>query len=217
MIAKTMAVDLTKLRIELRKRGLSRSNLDDDPVKQFSLWFTEAIDSGIVEPSAMSLATTDESEIGIRTVLLKYFDDKGFVFYTNYKSKKSRQIETRPEAALLFSWLTLERQIKIVGSVEKVSSLESIKYFASRPKDSQIGAWASKQSTTISSRNILQSQFESMKQKFSSGEVPLPDFWGGYRVIPRTIEFWQGRESRLHDRFVYQRSEDGWTISRLSP
>ncbi len=212
-----MAVDLTKLRIELRKRGLSRSNLDDDPVKQFSLWFTEAIDSGIVEPSAMTLATTDESEIGIRTVLLKYFDDKGFVFYTNYKSKKSRQIETRPEAALLFSWLTLERQIKIVGSVEKVSSLESIKYFASRPKDSQIGAWASKQSTTISSRDILQSQFESMKQKFSSGEVPLPDFWGGYRVIPRTIEFWQGRESRLHDRFVYQRSEDGWTISRLSP
>ncbi len=212
-----MAVDLTKLRIELRKRGLSRSELDNDPVKQFSLWFTEAIDSGIVEPSAMSLATADESEIGIRTVLLKYFDDKGFVFYTNYKSKKSRQIETRPEAALLFSWLTLERQIKIVGSVEKVSSLESIKYFASRPKDSQIGAWASKQSTTISSRDILQSQFESMKQKFSSGEVPLPDFWGGYRVIPRTIEFWQGRESRLHDRFVYQRSEDGWTISRLSP
>ena len=212
-----MAVDLTKLRIELRKRGLSRSNLNNDPVKQFSLWFTEAIDSGIVEPSAMSLATMDESEIGIRTVLLKYFDDKGFVFYTNYKSKKSRQIETRPEAALLFSWLTLERQIKIVGSVEKVSSLESIKYFASRPKDSQIGAWASKQSTTISSRDILQSQFESMKQKFSSGEVPLPDFWGGYRVIPRTIEFWQGRESRLHDRFVYQRNKDGWTISRLSP
>ncbi len=212
-----MAVDLTKLRIELRKRGLSRSNLDDDPVKQFSLWFTEAIDSGIVEPSAMSLATRDESEIGIRTVLLKYFDDKGFVFYTNYESKKSRQIKTRPEAALLFSWLTLERQIKIVGSVERVSSLESIKYFASRPKDSQIGAWASKQSTTISSRDILQNQFESMKQKFSSGEVPLPDFWGGYRVIPRTIEFWQGRESRLHDRFIYQRSEDGWTISRLSP
>ena len=212
-----MAVDLTKLRNELRKRELSRSNLDDDPVKQFSLWFTEAIDSGIVEPSAMSLATRDESEIGIRTVLLKYFDDKGFVFYTNYKSKKSRQIETRPEAALLFSWLTLERQIKIVGSVEKVSSLESIKYFASRPKDSQIGAWASKQSTTISSRDILQSQFESMKQKFSSGEVPLPDFWGGYRVIPRTIEFWQGRESRLHDRFVYQRNKDSWTISRLSP
>ena len=179
-----MAVDLTKLRNEFRKSGLSRSDLDDDPVKQFLLWFTEAIDSGIVEPSAMSLATTDESEIDIRTVLLKYFDDKGFIFYTNYESNKSRQIETKPEAALLFPWLALERQIKIVGSVEKVSRLESIKYFASRPKDSQIGAWASKQSSTISSRSILQSQFASMKRKFSSGEVPLPDFWGGYRVTP---------------------------------
>ena len=212
-----MTVDLTELRNKFRKSGLSRSDLDDDPVKQFSLWFTEAIDSGIVEPTAMSLATSDESEIGLRTVLLKYFDDKGFVFYTNYESKKSRQIEKRPEAAILFPWVALDRQIKIIGGVEKVSSLESIKYFATRPKDSQIGAWASKQSTTISSRDILQNQFESMKRKFSSGEVPLPDFWGGYRVIPRTIEFWQGRESRLHDRFIYRRIEDSWTISRLSP
>ncbi len=212
-----MTVDLTELRNKFRKSGLSRSDLDDDPVKQFSLWFTEAIDSGIVEPTAMSLATSDESEIGLRTVLLKYFDDKGFVFYTNYESKKSRQIEKRPEAAILFPWVALDRQIKIIGGVEKVSSLESIKYFATRPKDSQIGAWASKQSTTISSRDILQNQFESMKRKFSSGEVPLPNFWGGYRVIPRTIEFWQGRESRLHDRFIYRRIEDSWTISRLSP
>ncbi len=212
-----MIVDLEKLRNELRKSGLSRSDLNVSPIKQFSAWFTEAIDAGVVEPSAMSLATTDGIEIGIRTVLLKYFDDKGFVFYTNYGSKKSRQIDTKPEAALLLPWLALERQIKIVGSVEKISSLESIKYFASRPKDSQIGAWASNQSAIISSRNILQNQFESMKKKFSDGEVPLPDFWGGYRVIPRTIEFWQGRKSRLHDRFIYQRETDHWKITRLSP
>jgi len=212
-----MTVDLTNLRKEFRQTGLNRSELDSDPFKQFSLWFSQAIKVGIVEPSAMSLATADESEIGIRTVLLKHFDDKGFVFFTNYSSKKSQQIEVKPQAALLFSWLDLGRQVKIVGSVEKITTLESIKYFASRPKDSQLGAWASQQSETISSRSLLVSQFESMKNKFSKGEVPLPDFWGGYRVIPQSIEFWQGRESRLHDRFIYQRSETGWSINRLSP
>ena len=212
-----MAVDLTNLRKEFRQNGLNRSELDDDPFKQFSLWFSQAIKLGIVEPSAMSLATVDENEIGIRTVLLKHFDEKGFVFFTNYGSKKSQQIEVKPQAALLFPWLDLERQIKIIGSVEKVTTLESIKYFASRPKDSHLGAWASQQSAAISSRSLLGSQFESMKNKFSKGEVPLPDFWGGYRVIPERIEFWQGRESRLHDRFIYQRSVNGWSISRLSP
>ena len=212
-----MTVDLTNLRKEFRQTGLNRSELDSDPFKQFSLWFSQAIKVGIVEPSAMSLATADESEIGIRTVLLKHFDDKGFVFFTNYSSKKSQQIEVKPQAALLFSWLDLGRQVKIVGSVEKITTLESIKYFASRPKDSQLGAWASQQSATISSRSLLVSQFESMKNKFSKGEVPLPDFWGGYRVIPQSIELWQGRESRLHDRFIYQRSETGWSINRLSP
>ena len=212
-----MTVDLTNLRKEFRQTGVNRSELDSDPFKQFSLWFSQAIKVGIVEPSAMSLATADESEIGIRTVLLKHFDDKGFVFFTNYSSKKSQQIEVKPQAALLFSWLDLGRQVKIVGSVEKITTLESIKYFASRPKDSQLGAWASQQSATISSRSLLVSQFESMKNKFSKGEVPLPDFWGGYRVIPQSIEFWQGRESRLHDRFIYQRSETGWSINRLSP
>ena len=212
-----MTADLTNLRKEFRENGLNRSELDNDPFKQFSLWFTQAIKSGIVEPSAMSLATADEKEIGIRTVLLKHFDDKGFVFFTNYGSKKSQQIKVKPQAALLFPWLNLERQVKIIGNVEKISTLESIEYFASRPKDSQLGAWASQQSVTISSRSLLISQFESMKNKFSKGEVPLPDFWGGYRVIPDSIEFWQGRESRLHDRFIYQRSVNGWSISRLSP
>ena len=212
-----MTADLTNLRKEFRENGLNRSELDNNPFNQFSLWFTQAIKSGIVEPSAMSLATADEKEIGIRTVLLKHFDDKGFVFFTNYGSKKSQQIKVKPQAALLFPWLNLERQVKIIGNVEKVSTLESIKYFASRPKDSQLGAWASQQSVTIASRSLLISQFESMKNKFSKGEVPLPDFWGGYRVIPDSIEFWQGRESRLHDRFIYQRSDNGWSISRLSP
>ena len=212
-----MTVNLTNLRKEFRQKGLNRSELDNNPFEQFSLWFTQSVDLGIAEPSAMSLATADEKEIGIRTVLLKHFDDKGFVFFTNYGSKKSQQIEVNPHAALLFPWLDLDRQVKIVGSVEKITTLESIKYFASRPKDSQLGAWASQQSETISSRSLLVSQFESMKNKFSKGEVPLPDFWGGYRVIPDSIEFWQGRESRLHDRFIYQRSDNGWNISRLSP
>ena len=212
-----MTVDLTNLRKEFRQNGLNKSELDDNPFNQFSLWFSQAIKVGIIEPSAMSLATADDNEIGIRTVLLKHFDDKGFVFFTNYGSKKSKQIEVKPQAALLFPWLELERQVKIVGSVEKITTIESIKYFASRPKDSQLGAWASQQSSTISSRSLLVSQFESMKNKFSKGEVPLPDFWGGYRVIPESIEFWQGRESRLHDRFIYQRSGNDWNISRLSP
>jgi pyridoxamine 5'-phosphate oxidase len=212
-----MTGDLTHLRREFRQSGLRRDELDASPIVQFSQWFAQAKEAGVVEPSAMSLATADDDNIGVRTVLLKFFDEKGFVFFTNYGSTKSHQLDSRAQAALLFPWLALERQVKIMGKVERISALESIKYFASRPKESQLGAWASQQSSSISSRGLLLSQFESMKSKFSKGEVPLPDFWGGYRVIPETIEFWQGRENRLHDRLIYKREEGEWVVSRLSP
>ena len=208
--------DLSNLRKEYLQSGIIREDLNDSPIEQFSLWFSQAMEANIIEPSAMSLATSDDS-IGIRTVLLKYFDKKGFVFFTNYESKKSKQIQNNPKAAILFPWLALERQVKIIGSVEKITKLESLKYFSSRPKDSQIGAWASRQSSRISSRSVLSEQFASMKNKFSGGEIPLPDFWGGYRVVPESIEFWQGRENRLHDRFIYELKSGNWSISRLSP
>ena len=211
-----MTGDLSNLRKEYLKSGIVKDNLKSNPIEQFSLWFDQAIEANIIEPSAMSLATSDDY-IGIRTVLLKFFDDKGFVFFTNYESKKSKQLQNNPQAALLFPWLALERQVKIIGSVEKITKLESLKYFSSRPKDSQIGAWSSQQSSKISSRAILIDQFAAMKKKFANGEIPLPEFWGGYRVVPQSIEFWQGRESRLHDRLIYERKDNGWDISRLSP
>ena len=209
-------VDLSNLRKEYLQSVIIKEDLSQNPIEQFSLWFSQAMEANIIEPSAMSLATSDDS-IGIRTVLLKYFDERGFVFFTNYESKKSKQIQNNPQAAILFPWLALERQVKVIGSVEKITKLESFKYFSSRPKDSQLGAWASQQSSKISSRSVLAEQFTSIKKKFSSGEIPLPDFWGGYRVIPKSIEFWQGRENRLHDRFIYELSSGQWTISRLSP
>lgn len=212
-----MTVDLTHHRHEFLKSGLSRNELNECPFKQFEFWLKQAEEIGVLEPSAMSLATSDGVNVSLRTVFLKFFNEQGFVFFTNYGSKKSKQIEANPHAALLFPWLSLERQVKISGRVEKISKLDSLKYFTSRPKGSQLGAWASQQSSRVSSRQLLVSQFESMKQKFQKGDVPLPDFWGGYRVIPDTIEFWQGRENRLHDRFVYERSNDEWLISRLAP
>jgi len=212
-----MSVDLLQLRREFSEKGLTRNELSDDPLVQFERWMDEATQAGLTLPNAMSLATSDDSGVSIRTVLLKSFDDKGFVFFTNYNSKKSKQIQDNPKAALLFPWLDLERQVKISGRVEKLSTLESIKYFSTRPKDSQLGAWASQQSSKISSRQVLLSQFASMREKFSKGEVPLPDFWGGYRVVADSIEFWQGRENRLHDRFVYTTDGGNWTITRLAP
>ncbi len=210
-------MDLSHHRHEFLKTGLSRSALNSDPFKQFELWFKQAEQYDVIEPTAMSLATSDGIDVSIRTVLLKYFDPQGFVFFTNYGSSKAKQIAVNNHVALLFPWLSLERQVKIKGTAEKISSLESMKYFASRPKDSQIGAWASQQSSHISSRQLLLSQFDSMKSKFQNGEIPLPDFWGGYRVVPQSIEFWQGRENRLHDRFVYEKYDNQWLINRLAP
>ena len=212
-----MSVDLLQLRREFSDKGLTRKELSSDPFVQFEQWMDEATQSGLTLPNAMSLATSNQDGVSIRTVLLKSFDRAGFVFFTNYNSKKSKQIQENPKAALLFPWLDLERQVKISGRVEKLTTLESIKYFSTRPKDSQLGAWASQQSSKISSRQVLLSQFASMREKFTKGEVPLPDFWGGYRVVADSIEFWQGRENRLHDRFVYIANGDSWSISRLAP
>ena len=199
--------------------GLARDSLDPDPIKQFETWYGQVIQAGLFEPSAMTLATVSpEGQPYLRTVLLKLFDQQGFVFYTNYASRKAKHIANNPNTALLFAWVPLARQVKITGKAEKVSLAESLKYFATRPRGSQIGAWASPQSEIVSSRSMLEAKFEELKQKFSAGEVPLPEFWGGYRVVPESIEFWQGRDNRLHDRFIYARTESGgWRIDRLAP
>jgi len=212
-------LDLTKLRGKYTTRGLEVEDLDKNPFKQFEIWFNDALNEKLCEPNAMSLATVGKDlKPSLRTVLLKTFDKNGFVFFSNYKSKKAKQIEENPNAAALFAWLELERQIKIEGSIEKISTAASLKYFLSRPKGSQLGAWVSHQSEVISSRSLLEQKFDEMKNKFASGEVPFPSFWGGYVIKPTKIEFWQGGQDRLHDRFVYEKDEnDNWSISRLAP
>ena len=212
------SMDISDLRREYMYAGLSRDDLDDDPVNQFEQWFLDAQQNGLDNPNALSLATAGADGMpSVRTVLLKAFDGQGFVFYTNYGSRKAREIAENPQAAMLFHWLEFDRQVKIQGPVCKVSAAESLKYFSTRPRGSQIGAWCSEQSSPIGSRTLLVQAYESIKTKFEHGEIPLPDFWGGYRVEPIRIEFWQGRENRLHDRFEYVRDGDGWTIQRLAP
>ena len=198
---------------------LDREDLADDPVEQFEGWFSYACETVPLDPNAVSISTVDaEGRPSSRTVLLKYFDDKGFVFFTNYDSKKARQIDANPNVALLFFWSDAARQVKIRGKAERIPTSETLKYFMSRPRGSQIGAWVSAQSSVVSSRSLLESKFQEMKQKFSNKEIPLPSFWGGYRVVPEIIEFWQGRRNRLHDRFQYTKQEDGsWSIERLAP
>ena len=211
-------MDLSRLRQDYRQSELNRRNLKPDPIDQFQVWFDQAIHSEILEPNAMVLGTVSPQGCPYsRTVLLKYFDRSGFVFYTNYTSRKATHMDQNPQVSLLFVWLPLERQIHITGTATKVSTAESLRYFMSRPRDSQIGAWCSPQSQIISSRSLLIKQYESMKQKFQNRQIPLPDAWGGYRVKPDSVEFWQGRQSRLHDRFLYERQADDWVIHRLAP
>ena len=211
-------VDISNFRREYLKGGLEYSDLSDSPVEQFSVWFNQAKDTDISDPNAMTLATvSSDGQPSQRTVLLKYYDEDGFVFFTNKESRKAYEMKGNPKVNLHFVWLDLERQISISGTAVSISAAESARYFMSRPRDSQIAAWVSNQSSRITSRRLLMQKFQEMKQKFSRGDIPLPSFWGGYRVVPSSVEFWQGRENRLHDRFLYVRSNGGWNVERLAP
>jgi len=211
-------MDLAEFRKEYSDRGLHREELNQDPVAQFSAWFIQATELAVHEPNAMTLATVDASGMPWqRTVLLKYYDRDGFVFFTNFGSRKSKQIALNPQVSLLFPWLTLERQVIIQGRAQKISTAESLRYFATRPRESQLGAWISDQSEVITSRKFLLQKLAEIREKFQQGEIPLPSFWGGYRVVPVAVEFWQGGPARLHDRFLYRRQDSGWTIERLAP
>ena len=212
-------MNLESLRREYLHGGLSLDELAADPLDQFSMWMQQAIELGIGDPNAMTIATVSaDGQPSQRIVLLKHFDASGFVFYTNYGSRKADELDTNPKISLHFPWHTIDRQVKVCGETVKVSAAESLKYFASRPKESQIAAIASQQSRVLTSRSFLLNQFESLKKKFNKGEIPLPDFWGGYRIKPKEIEFWQGGANRLHDRFRYLLQDDtSWSIDRLAP
>lgn len=209
----------SQLRDKLMAKGLQGSALHTDPVKQFESWYGETCVTDLPESSAMILATVDkEGQPFQRTVLLKSFDENGFVFFTNYSSRKAQHIEYNNKVSLLFPWHSMGRQVKITGTAEKISTADSLKYFLSRPRGSQIGAWASHQSKVVKNRALLDAMFDEMKQKFVKGEIPLPSFWGGYRIKLKNIEFWQARDSRLHDRFMYSKNDSGdWIHERLAP
>lgn len=198
---------------------LDKKDLNPDPFLEFDKWFTTAKNSAEKMPNAMSLATVSETlQPSLRTVLLKFYDKEGFVFFTNYNSRKSHEIQGNPNVAVKFYWSTLGRQLIIQGRTEKVSKLQSIQYFMSRPKGSQIGAWCSNQSEIINSRSDLADKFQALKRKFENIEIPKPQHWGGYRIIPTTFEFWQDGDFRLHDRFRYTRTEENhWQLDRLAP
>jgi pyridoxamine 5'-phosphate oxidase len=213
------SLDPASARYDHAIRGLRRRDLDPDPIRQFANWFTAAVEAGIRDVNAMALATADAKATPfVRIVLLKGFDQDGFVFFTNYDSQKGKQLDENPQAALAFYWIELDRQVRITGKVERTSREESERYFHSRPSGSQLGAWASHQSDVIDGRRVLEARLAQMTERFHEQVIPLPPHWGGYRVRPDSVEFWQGRPNRLHDRFRYRRDEGGgWLVERLAP
>ncbi len=210
--------EIAALRREYSLKVLDESNVRTNPFEQFSIWMEEVVSSDLLDPSAMILATADSKGIpSARTVLLKGADNEGLIFYTNYTSRKAKELNENPNASILFLWRELERQIRISGRVEKVSKKQSEEYFHSRPYESQLGAVASEQSKIIPGRDYLDNRFNELKKKFEGREIPLPEYWGGYKLYPEYFEFWQGRESRLHDRISYIKDGEGWKIVRLAP
>jgi len=210
--------DVASLRQNYTRDGLTESAADPDPLHFFHRWFDEALAAGVTEPNAMTLATVDDDgQPAARIVLLKGLDERGFVFYTNYESRKGREMAAQPRAALVFWWEALERQVRIEGTVEKVTPEESDAYFASRPRGSRLGAWVSDQSQPIADRSVLEEKLDEVEQRYDDEPVPRPPHWGGYRVVPTLIEFWQGRPNRLHDRLEYTRAGEGWARQRLAP
>lgn len=210
---------LADLRKDYALAGLTEKELARDPFRQFEKWFQEAQAAKILEPNAMTLATASrDGRASARTILLKDVDGRGFVFYGNYESRKGRELEANPHATLLFPWLALERQVIVEGAVTRIPREESEAYFHSRPRASQLGAWASQQSAVVASREVLDDSMKAVEKKYAGQDVPLPPQWGGWRLSPETVEFWQGRRGRLHDRLRFRREKDGsWSVERLSP